>query len=233
MREHGVRRLGDSRRRGAAALARAGSLQLLEDVLRGFDELGALLDQAWQPLASGEWIEPGIANTSLPCSFASRAVMSEPLDSAASTTRQPRASPLMRRLRRGKFAATGGVPSAKLRNDAAVARELVRELAIARRINDVEPGADDGDAARRAGEPAAVRRRVDAEREPAHDREPRVRQRARESFGVRDALLGRVAAADDRERRRVEELDAAFRVQERRRIGGVQQRLGIVGDRRA
>ena len=48
-----------------------------------------------------------------------------------------------------------------------------------------------------------------------------------EALRVRDALLRRVAAADDREGRRVEELDAAFRVQERRRIGDVEQRLRI------
>ena len=32
----------------------------------------------WQPLENGEWIEPGIANTSRPCSAARRAVISEP-----------------------------------------------------------------------------------------------------------------------------------------------------------
>ena len=44
---------------------------------------------AWQPRDCGEWIEPGIANTSLPCSAASRAVISEPDCSAASTTSVP------------------------------------------------------------------------------------------------------------------------------------------------
>ena len=33
--------------------------------------LAPCLMRSWQPLASGEWIEPGIAKTSLPCSFAS------------------------------------------------------------------------------------------------------------------------------------------------------------------
>ncbi len=42
----------------------------------------------WQPRARGLWIEPGMAKTSLPCSEASRAVMSEPLRLAASTTSQ-------------------------------------------------------------------------------------------------------------------------------------------------
>ena len=42
---------------------------------------------------------------------ASRAVISEPLDIAASTTRTPRDNPQISRLRRGKFAATPCVPS--------------------------------------------------------------------------------------------------------------------------
>jgi hypothetical protein len=42
---------------------------------------------------------PGTAKTSRPCSSASRAVMSEPESSEASTTTTPRLSPLMMRLR--------------------------------------------------------------------------------------------------------------------------------------
>ena len=40
--------------------------------------LAPCLISAWQPRACGEWIEPGIANTSRPASAASRAVISEP-----------------------------------------------------------------------------------------------------------------------------------------------------------
>ena len=49
-----------------------------------------------------------------------------------------------------------------------------------------------------------MRGRVDAQRKPAHDRDAGVTQRAREVFGVGDALRGRVAAADDRKRRTVQ-----------------------------
>src|SRR5687768_4798421 len=52
---------------------------------------------------------PGTANTSRFCSIASRAVIKEPEFSAASTTTMPRLSPLMMRLRYGKFSDTGGV----------------------------------------------------------------------------------------------------------------------------
>src|SRR6185503_1429940 len=65
----------------------------------------------WQPFESVAWIEPGTANTSRFWRSASNAVMSEPLSSAASTTSTPRTSPLMRRLRRGKFNRSGGEPS--------------------------------------------------------------------------------------------------------------------------
>ena len=51
-----------------------------------------------------------MANTSRPCSAASRAVTSEPDLSAASTTSVPSDSPEMMRLRRGKLAGNGGVP---------------------------------------------------------------------------------------------------------------------------
>ncbi len=49
----------------------------------------------WQPRASGEWMEPGMANTSRPLSVARRAVISEPLLSAASTTSTPWDRPAM------------------------------------------------------------------------------------------------------------------------------------------
>jgi site-specific DNA recombinase len=45
------------------------------------------------------------------CSIANRAVIKEPEFSAASTTTTPKLSPLMMRLRYGKFSETGGVPS--------------------------------------------------------------------------------------------------------------------------
>ncbi len=65
----------------------------------------------WQPRENGEWIDPGMAKRSRPCSPAMRAVMSEPDETVASTTSTPRARPLMIRLRRGKFPASGGVPA--------------------------------------------------------------------------------------------------------------------------
>ncbi len=74
--------------------------------------LAPCLISAWQPRDCGEWIEPGIANTSRPASAARRAVMSEPDCTAASTTSVPRARPAMMRFLIGKFSASAGVPIA-------------------------------------------------------------------------------------------------------------------------
>src|SRR5581483_10733880 len=63
-------------------------------------------DPRWDAASAG----PGTANTSRPCSSAQRAVMSEPLRSAASTTTVASVIPLIRRLRRGKWKARGGAP---------------------------------------------------------------------------------------------------------------------------
>ena len=63
-----------------------------------------------QPCASGWWREPGSAHTRRPWSAASRAVISDPLFTAASTTSTPTLRPLMTRLRRGKCSGSGGEP---------------------------------------------------------------------------------------------------------------------------
>ena len=78
----------------------------------------------------------------------------------------------------------------------------------------VEPG---------AGQAAAMRGGVDAEREAGDDGQARLAQRAGERLGVALALRGGVAAADDGERGALQQLDAAARVEQRRRIGDLEQ----------
>ena len=73
-----------------------------------------------------------------------------------------------------------------------------------------------------------MRRGIDAERHAAHDAQARVRQRVRESLGVAASLRRRIAAANDRESGRVQELRAAPRVQDGRRVVDLAQRLRIV-----
>jgi hypothetical protein len=76
----------------------------------------------------------------------------------------------------------------------------------------VRTGAHDGDARSAALEPSAVRRRVDAESEAAHDGEARIGKRVRERLRVAHALRGCISAADDREARRGKKLEAAAHV---------------------
>ncbi len=152
--------------------------------------------------------------------------MSEPEDRVASITSTPRASPLTTRLRRGKFCGNGGVPGANSETMQTAAREVVRERPVLRRIDTIGSGADDGDAAARSLERAAMRGGVDAEREPAHDREPGIRQRVRERARVGRALRRCVAAADDGECGLAQELAPPHAIEDGRRIGDSSRQAG-------
>ena len=123
-------------------------------------------------------MEPGTAMTSRPCSPARRAVMSEPDRAAASITSTPRERPDISRLRCGKFSASGGVRGRKLADERAARRDRGPRARVLRRVHAVEAGAADRDRDAARGECAAVRRGIDADREPARDREA-VRRRAR------------------------------------------------------
>jgi hypothetical protein len=65
-------------RRGGQAPHQRRPRHRFQHVGRRVDQLGAFADQDVAALGQRAWIEPGIANTSLPCSAAWRAVMSEP-----------------------------------------------------------------------------------------------------------------------------------------------------------
>jgi len=84
--------------RGAGAIASM-------TVFRLGTDRGALFQEIVVPSARGSSGEPGTAKTSLPCSFARRAVMSEPDRRAASTTKVAWARPATMRLRLGNRAA--------------------------------------------------------------------------------------------------------------------------------
>ena len=96
--------------------------------------------------------------------------------------------PLIRRLRRGKFAASGGVPSANSRDSVPLAASSCASDLLRAGYTNVEAGADQRHAAPGAGEPAAMGRGVYAQREPADDRDARRAQRARELGCILAAL---------------------------------------------
>ena len=97
---------------------------------------------AWQPRDSGECIDPGIANTSRPCSSASLAVIKEPDASAASTTRQPLDKPLMILLRRGKL--KWGHAKREFRNDGASSGNFFDKFCVGSRIGYVSAASEHG-----------------------------------------------------------------------------------------
>jgi hypothetical protein len=122
-----------------------------------------------------------------------------------------------------------GCAKRKFGNNDAVRGDLVRKLAMARRIYDIETGSDDGDAAGRARQAAAVCCGINADGKPADDGQAGVAQRFGECLGVRAALRGSAATAHNGERVVVQQCMAAFDVEQRRRIRSLQQRPGICG----
>ena len=79
-----------------------------------------------------------------------------------------------------------------------------------RRIDEIRTRSDDRNRAARTAQPAAMRGAIDTQREPRHNREPRVRKGVREAAGVINALRRCAPAADDRNRPRLEQVQPAL-----------------------
>jgi hypothetical protein len=97
-------------------------------------------------------------------------------------------------------------------------------------VDDVDAGSEDRRRSIRRGEAAAMRRRVDAERHPAHDaqahrRQARARSLPRRARPCAVAFLLPTMATDGAS----QQLDASVRIQHRRRIGDLAQRLRVCG----
>ena len=193
-------------RAATGALGRASTAPAAAQVLRGCrstlsTSFAPCLISAWQPRDCGEWIEPGIANTSRPASCASRAVISEPDCSAASTTSVPRARPAMMRLRCGKVLRKRRRAERELADQQPMlgnATARAHDCDAGRRLSSPVPTTAIG--AARAVEPALVRGCVDAERQARDDRQTGVAEVRREAPCVVESLRRRIAAADDRDR---------------------------------
>ena len=133
----------------------------------------------------------------------------------------------MMRLLIGKFSASAGVPIANSLTTQPFGGDARGERPVAPRIDHVEPGADDGDRAGAAGQGGLVRGGVDAERQPRDDDPAGLAQMRREGACVVESLRRRIAAADDRHRRRLEQLDPAAHIEQERRIGGIEEELRV------
>ncbi len=140
--------LPSSARAGApgAAPGSPGHLPFVEHVLRRLDQLGAILDEA--VAAFGEWRVDRTGNRKHVAPLLrgeargdQRAAGERRLDdqhAARETADQPVAARKVARKRRRA--------QREFRNDAALSGEPVREVAVARRIDAVDAGADDRDA---------------------------------------------------------------------------------------
>ena len=140
-----------------------------------------------------------MANTSRPCSSAMRAVMSEPLCTDASTTRQPRLSPLMMRLRRGKVRRKRRCAQRKFGNDGSFLCQAMRQFAVGGRIDFVQTGTDHGNAGAGTLQAAEMRGRIDAMRHAADDAQSGIGDGICKCLGIAQSLGGSVAAADNRQ----------------------------------
>ena len=137
------------------------------------------------------------------------------------------------RLRRGKLCAIAGVRSGNSEITRPSDADPLRQRAVAGWIDGIDASADDRDRRSVAVgiERSTMCRGVDAERQTADDRDARARQRTGEGFGVGDALLRGVAAADNRERRPVQQFDTPDRKQHGRGIRRVEQQPRILAVR--
>ena len=180
-------------------------------------------------------IGPGTTSTSRPCSSAWRAVQSEPLFSRASTTSTAPASPLISRLRSGKWygcASASGGRSESQAPPAARMRSASPRCPLG--VTWSRPEASTATVGPPPVERALVRRRVDPVREPRDDRRARARELGGERARGRGAARRRPARADDRERRAA---GSAPRTQtQERRVRDLAQRgreLGVARGERA
>ena len=175
----------------------------------------------WQPRASGLWIEPGSANTSRPASAASRAVISAPERSAASTTSVASDSPAIRRLREGKCwrgsACRAGARSARRRR-----RRCARAARDCRADSSWSGPVPSTATVRRRFQRAEVRGGVDARGQAAGDDQAgagegagelraRCRARRRWAGGCRRSRPADARAGPDRRRRTAPPADARRR----------------------
>jgi hypothetical protein len=96
-------------------------------------------------------------------------------------------------------------------------------------IDAIQSGADKRDRAARPRQSAFVGGAVDAHRQPRDNGQPVLTQETSERSCVVHALGRRAAAADNGDGRRRQQLDPAQREQQQRRVGRLQQQLGIAG----
>jgi hypothetical protein len=107
--------------------------------------------------------------------------------------------------------------------------DLECQRLIAGRVQTVNTGANDGHRAARRPQRSPVRSGVYSEGKTTDDRQPGLGEGRGKALGVLDALGRRVAAAHDREGSRVQQIEAAADIEQRRGVRDLQQQLRILG----
>ena len=116
-----------------------------------------------------------------------------------------------------------GCAQGELAHDHADIGDPVRQLQMPLRVNAVQPGAHHGHGAAWCRQPALVGSAIDPQCHARNDRVARATQMGGKRPGVVGALGRGVAAAHDGDRRGVQQVDAALRVQQQRRVGSIKQ----------
>ena len=104
-----------------------------------------------------------------------------------------------------------------------------RQRQMGARVDAVQPGAHEGDAAAGAVQRALVRRTVDALGQARHHGDALAAQRGGKAAGIQQALRRGVTAADHGHRRTLQQVEPAERVHQQRRVTEMQPGGGIVG----
>lgn len=86
----------------------------------------------------------------------------------------------------------------------------MRQRVVQRRIDKIRSRSDNRNRAARTAQPAAMRRAIDTQRKPRHNREALLRKGLREAAGIINALRCRAPAADDRNRPRLEQVQPSL-----------------------
>lgn len=141
---------------------------------------------------------PGTAYTSRPCSRAQRAVMRVPLNSAASITRTPTLSPLMMRLRIGKFWGAAKVPKGNSVINAPFGSDnLFRKSLVFFGIDRIYSGAQHADSDSPSCERPAMRRSVHTTRQTAENHQTVCRQVGRQPLCHSETIRRGMTRAHD------------------------------------
>ena len=129
------------------------------------------------------------------------------------------------RLRRGKLAAMAGVPRGN--SETMVPGDCQCQLLVARRVDAVGAGADNGNRRTFGGECATMGGSVDPEGEAADNCEPSASQGLGEGLSGLQALGSRVAAADDGDAGALEQGWITANIEDTGWVGNFQQGLRI------